>query len=318
MGIILDTARLPARDRAEAVGAAMKYAAVPCHVIHEDADLGIRTRMELWQLGDVKIFSTWSSGLRLLRTPKQARQDAAPVVALSVQKLADGRQEQLACRRLVPPGEMLVMDLSAPYDFSRSGEGAVGCVQVPIEALGLPVDVVRRAAQHLPTSPLYRLVTDHISQVTQDAARLSDHPAAVTLGTTVTELAMALLASAAEDERYSRPVLAETLLTRIRAHVRSHLTDPELGPVSIAAAHNISVRHLYKICAQADLSLEQWIIGLRLHGAREELARPDSSRRSVSAIARQWGFRDPAHFSRRFRAAYGLSPSEWRRAALSA
>jgi AraC-like DNA-binding protein len=315
LGIILDTTLISPGDRVEAVSAAMMYAAVPCHVIHENTELDIRTRMELWQLGNVKIFSTWSSGLRLLRTPKQARQDAAPVVALAVQKLADGRQEQLACERVVPPGEMLVMDLSAPYDYGWSGEGAVGCIQVPIEGLGLPVDTVRRAARHLPGSPLYRLVTDHISQVTQDAARLSEHPAAASLGATVTELAMALLASAAEDERYSRPVLAETLLARIRAYVGRHLADPELGPIAVAAAHNISVRHLYKICSQADLSLEQWIIDQRLHGAREELSRPGSSRRSISMVARQWGFRDPAHFSRRFRAAYGLSPSEWRRAA---
>jgi AraC-like DNA-binding protein len=315
LGIILDTAEMSPRDRAEAVSAAMTHAAVPCHVIHENPDLDISTRMELWQLGNVKIFSTWSSGLRLLRTPKQARQDAAPVVALSVQRLADARQEQLACERVVPPGDMLVMDLSAPYDYAWSGEGAVGCIQFPIDALGLPVDVVRRAARQLPRSPLYRLVTDHISHVTQDAARLSEHPAAATLGATSTELAMALLASAAQDERYSRPVLAETLLTRIRAYVQRHLADPELGPPSIAAAHNISVRYLYKICSQADFSLEQWIIGQRLHGAREDLARPGSRQPSVTVIARQWGFRDPTHFSRRFRAEYGLSPREFRRSA---
>ncbi|MEU1540899.1 AraC family transcriptional regulator [Actinacidiphila glaucinigra] len=30
---------------------------------------------------------------------------------------------------------------------------------------------------------------------------------------------------------------------------------------------------------------------------------------------RRWGFVSPAHFSRSFRAAYGLSPGEWRRTA---
>jgi AraC-like DNA-binding protein len=33
---------------------------------------------------------------------------------------------------------------------------------------------------------------------------------------------------------------------------------------------------------------------------------------TVAAIARRWGFADPTHFSRVFRAAYGMSPREWR------
>jgi hypothetical protein len=117
-------------------------------------------------------------------------------------------QEQLACERIVPRGDML-MDLSAPYDYAWSGDGAVSCIQVPIDVLGLPVDIVRRAARQLPRSPLYRLVTDHISHVTQDVARLAEHRAAATVGATRTEVARALLASAAQNERYSRPALAD-------------------------------------------------------------------------------------------------------------
>ncbi|WP_461122268.1 helix-turn-helix transcriptional regulator [Saccharothrix stipae] len=60
-------------------------------------------------------------------------------------------------------------------------------------------------------------------------------------------------------------------------------------------------------------SLEQWIIAERLQGARQDLIRPDNHSRTVAMIARQWGFTDPTHFTRRFRAAYGMTPSEWRR-----
>jgi AraC-like DNA-binding protein len=80
--------------------------------------------------------------------------------------------------------------------------------------------------------------------------------------------------------------------------VYQHLTDPDLRPATIAAAHNVSLRHLYKICAQSGFSLEQWIIGERLHGARDELIRPDSHSRTITMVARQWGFSDPTHFTR--------------------
>uniref|UniRef100_UPI0035A156A4 AraC family transcriptional regulator n=1 Tax=Streptomyces lunaelactis TaxID=1535768 RepID=UPI0035A156A4 len=33
---------------------------------------------------------------------------------------------------------------------------------------------------------------------------------------------------------------------------------------------------------------------------------------AVAAVAHRWGFLSPAHFSRVFRAAYGLPPRAWR------
>jgi AraC-like DNA-binding protein len=32
-------------------------------------------------------------------------------------------------------------------------------------------------------------------------------------------------------------------------------------------------------------------------------------------IAQRWGFSNPTHFSRRFRATYGISPRDWRQIA---
>ncbi|GAA4473622.1 helix-turn-helix domain-containing protein [Phytohabitans houttuyneae] len=315
MGFVLDTADIPPRERVDAVFAAMMYASVPCYVIHERPDAEVHSRLEVWDLGPANVFTAHSSGIRLLRTPRQARQDAAPVIALSVQRLGDGRHEQRGLRQVVAPGELLMVDLSAPYDFSWSGTGAAGCVQVPLDQIGLPLDVIRRAAANLRTSALYDLVAGHVAHLARDAARLSADPAADALGRASIDLVRALLASAAHAEPHSRAVLAETLLTQVRAYVRQHLAEPDLRPATIAAAHNISLRYLYKICAQADFSLEQWIIGERLHGAREELARRDGRGRTIAMVAREWGFSDPTHFTRRFRSTYGLTPGEWRRVA---
>jgi AraC-like DNA-binding protein len=312
---VLDTATIPAPDRAEAVHQAMRQASAPCHVIHEDPRGAVHARMGLWELGGANIFTTRASGIRLVRTPKQAKQDAMPVVALSVQQQAHGRHEQLARQEIVAPGELMAVDLSAPYDFSWSGDGAAGCVQIPIDQLGLPVDVIRRAVAGLRRSPLYGLVAQHVARVAAEADRLSTDPAASALGTASVELGRALLLSAAGLD--PREALADSLLTRVRAYVRRHLADPGLRPATIAAAHNVSLRHLYAVCARAELSLEQWIIAERLRGARDDLLRPANRHRSVAAIARSWGFRDPTHFTRRFRAEYGRTPGEWRNARLA-
>jgi AraC-like DNA-binding protein len=80
----------------------------------------------------------------------------------------------------------------------------------------------------------------------------------------------------------------------------------------------VSLRHLYKVCAQADISLEQWIINERLHHAWHDLRRPENRHRPVAVMAHRWGFRDPTHFARRFKARYGISPGELRRSSQEA
>lgn len=313
MGFVLDTADIPARDRVEAVHTAMMYASAPCHVLHEDPEGSVHARMEVRDLGDATIFTHRSSGIRLLRTAKLARQDAMPVIALSVQQRADGRIEQRGRQHVVAPGELLVVDLSAPYDYSWSGDGAAGCLQIPFDQLGLPLDLVRRAAAEVAASPLCRMVTEHIAQLARDPAGITDDAASAAVAAASIDLARALLASAASSGRRTRQVLAETLLTRIRTFARLHLADPDLTPATIAAAHSISVRQLYKLCADADLSLEQWIIHERLQRARRELTQPDRRHVPIGAVALGWGFRDPTHFTRRFKARYGMTPSQWRR-----
>jgi AraC-like DNA-binding protein len=99
----------------------------------------------------------------------------------------------------------------------------------------------------------------------------------------------------------------------VRAYVQQHLTGATLTPATIAAAHNVSVRQLYKTFAAAGLSLEQWLIGLRLEAARSGLVSPAGRRRSIAATAHAHGFADASHFTARFRAAYGLTPRDWQR-----
>ena len=46
-----------------------------------------------------------------------------------------------------------------------------------------------------------------------------------------------------------------------------------------------------------------------------DLQNPEQGHRSVTDIAFSWGFSNSAHFGRKLKAAYGLSPTELRRAA---
>ena len=45
------------------------------------------------------------------------------------------------------------------------------------------------------------------------------------------------------------------------------------------------------------------------------LGSPGGRRRPIASVARACGFADPSHFARRFRAAFGMSPSDWQQEA---
>lgn len=312
--LLLDTDAVAPEDRVSAFRAAFDRASVPCRIEHLGPDDRVHSRMNLWRFGRTSVFTTDATGFRLVRTPQHVRLESPPVIALAVQARAVGRFSQFGDDQVVRTGQLMLTDLTAPYAFSWSGVGGSRAFQVPADQLGLPPEVIRAAAPRLTSSPLHDLVRDHLLRLVREGDTLAADPGAAALGAATVELVRALLISVASpDARLTDEVRAETLLTRVLAWARGHLTDPDLDARRIAAAHNVSVRQLYKVCAAGGVSLEQWLIAERLELARAELVAPSRRHRSIAAVAHSCGFADPSHFARRFRAAYGRSPREYQR-----
>jgi AraC-like DNA-binding protein len=313
--ILLDTAELPGDERVEAFRAALLSSSVPSRVSMEGSGERVFARMERWHFGELTLFTSSSSGWAVTRSPRYLRLEGPPMVSLSLQVHGTGRFGQSDRQDLVEPGELMLNDLTIPYEFAWSGSGGARALQVPYDALAVPPHIVRRGAERLRVSPLYEMVRAHIDRLHADADTLAGDPGAAALGTATVELVRALLTSASGVDAHARPALAETLLQRVLAYVRTHLTEPDLTAARVAHAHNISVRALYRLCAQSGLSLEQWIIEQRLEGARAALVSPVGRTRTIASVARAWGFTDPSHFTRRFKAAYGVTPRRWRASA---
>ena len=102
---------------------------------------------------------------------------------------------------------------------------------------------------------------------------------------------------------------------RIEYCIETQLADPTLAPTRIAAALGISVRHLHRLLQRKNVTVSGLILQRRLERCRVEMTHPSSLRRNITEIAYGWGFSDSAHFSRRFREQYGVSPREFRQQA---
>ncbi|MFI8852734.1 helix-turn-helix domain-containing protein [Streptomyces sp. 891-h] len=107
------------------------------------------------------------------------------------------------------------------------------------------------------------------------------------------------------------------LFARIQSFIWEHLGDPGLSPDAVAAAHYISTRSLHRLFRSQGCTVSSWIRRQRLNRARRDLADPRLGDRTIQSIAATWGFPRAADFTRTFRAAYGITPQDFRTEALS-
>ncbi|MEU2351118.1 AraC family transcriptional regulator [Modestobacter sp. NPDC049651] len=308
MSVLLDTDLLPGADRADAVHAAYEGQRPRRTVV-----LGprpVRHRVERLALGpEVHLLRTSGNALDIVRTPGQVRADAPEHVAIGWHRRGDALVSTARGDSDVPVGELTCVDMTAPYRLSHRTAHDHDVLILSNRQVGVPVDVVRAAVPALRRSPFYDLVRRHLAGLHRAVAALpAEHrPLA---GQATAALVRALLATAAGSAAAVDAVDA-ALEVRITLYVDAHLGDRDLTVERIAAAHAVSVRHLYDVWARAghQLTPAQWIADRRLQRAREQLAVDPGG---VAVVARRCGFPDASHFSRRFRQAFGVTPTEWR------
>lgn len=105
------------------------------------------------------------------------------------------------------------------------------------------------------------------------------------------------------------------LLGQIRSVVEARLTDPDLDGQKVADIVGITFRYANALLAEQDSSLHRFILSRRLARCRSALEDPNHANRTIAEIAHGWGFSDMTHFGRCFKAAYGVSPREYQKAA---
>lgn len=102
---------------------------------------------------------------------------------------------------------------------------------------------------------------------------------------------------------------------KVRAAIEARLADPTLDVDAVAANAGVSRRYAAAVAAEDGTSIMQMILSRRLERCRRALEDPTQAGRTISDIAYGWGFADMTHFGRRFKAAFGATPREYRKLA---
>ncbi|MCL6406429.1 AraC family transcriptional regulator [Dickeya dadantii] len=107
----------------------------------------------------------------------------------------------------------------------------------------------------------------------------------------------------------SRGGLAPAVLRRVKARIDAGLGEP-LTLAELAAEADLSEFHFSRMFRQSEgMAPHQYVMKRRLAQAEQWLRH---SRRSITDIALACGFSSASHFSQRFRAEYGITPSALR------
>jgi AraC-like DNA-binding protein len=318
MTAIWKTSSVAAGDRAAAV-----RDAVCDHVVRVDIALPpdpdeINVELVLSDVGRLQILSVSAMATTVTRSPKLARDDEEPCLFLTLQGAGASMMAQHGRQAVITAGQLAVYTTTTPYTLLFDQGLHAHFFRIPIAALALP-DTAIRAVSSRPLgaeNAVAALTSRHLQRLAE-SPELRSRVVAESLATPTVDLVRAALMSSLEDPALSRDPLETTLDLRIFEYLRAHLGDHDLTASTIAAAHHISVRHLYTMLARSGVSLGDWLRTQRLEACRKELSRPAARSRTIASIVYQWGFADPAHFSRVFRYAYGLSPREWRETSMS-
>ncbi|MEU7847720.1 helix-turn-helix domain-containing protein [Micromonospora parva] len=111
------------------------------------------------------------------------------------------------------------------------------------------------------------------------------------LGSVALDLLAAAFAQYLDIEDTLSPEARHTTLrARVLDFIDRHLDSDELSPLSVAAAHHMSLRSLHRLFEGESTTVAELIRAKRLEQCRRDLANP-LVRQPIQAIAARWGFR---------------------------
>jgi AraC-like DNA-binding protein len=222
--------------------------------------------------------------------------------------------EQSSREVVLEAGDITVLDPLLPYAGRFISGSKLLVLKTPRRLLEARTGKTRQmiARRIRPTAAESSLASSFLAMLPAHAGRLGGAAEEI-----VADQALDLVAvSFAKEMEGDRPRVSSArslALVNLRAAAEARLADPALDAETVAAVAGVSVRYANAVLAQEGTSITRLIQTRRLARCRQALDDPLQGHRNISEIAYGWGFSDMTHFGRRFKAAFGSSPRDYRR-----
>jgi AraC-like DNA-binding protein len=275
---------------------------------------GFSGELEIWPLGLVSATRIACDPVLYRREARHLRDEKQSSLLISIPSAAEVTFRQYGRQAKCVPGGFVVERSDAPYEYWHGRPDVQWVVKIPHDSVrarigaaekfvGLSIDARGGLAAYFLAS--LHAAIDHADSMNERAREAA--------GRHLIELLC--LALRADERALDSAETAVRLahLRRAEQFIRQNLKRPDLSPNLVAEACGISSRYLQRLFADSELSVSSYIRDCRLAHCDEELRRGGAID-TITTIAFRWGFADLAQFSRSYRAKFGRSPRETRRA----
>lgn len=229
---------------------------------------------------------------------------------LVIQLVLSGRENMRLGKQeaALSAGDIFVWDNKQPMVFEVTERLHKISALLPLKRFKdwMP-DTWRNVPRHVPSTSIHSaLIGSYIQSLHQ-----ADTSHSAVRDSSLIEATVALLSSAINTSTPDKSVRAGQL-SLIKDKIRQQLHDPDLSLERIAEQNRISTRYLHYLFGESGQTAWQYVMSERLERCRRDILNPAMHQQSITATAYAWGFSDAAHFSRSFKRAYGVSPSQAR------
>ena len=270
--------------------------------------------MALRQLGRANVAQIVAGGKQVTRTAHLMAKAGEEYFLVNIQRAGRSDLEQDGRRAQLELGDMALFASSRAFQLSFDGDFAQTVLTVPAHELRqLIPDVDALTATTLngqrAAVGLFRQIVDHCFKTDSNALSplVANHAASALL-----EVLAGTLLDMPCAKQPKKSQLARFHLARIKQHAMQHLHDPGLSVVSLSGCLGLSPAHIHRLFAGEEQTFTAWIWSCRLVACKRRLEDAAQAHFTISEIAFKSGFNSSAHFSRAFRARFGVSATECR------
>lgn len=273
-------------------------------------------KLEYARVGSIEAIHTAHGSLRAEATPSLVRRHGLhDSVAVFLRLAGVAKTSQFDRTSVQRPGDLMVLDCNpAAQEYSSGSQMlTLNIPRVRLETLLGPTRLYSglNIGAELGSTTLATRFLNELMRVNHSLRPdVADRMAGIGIDLIAASIAERLA------QKVSRPLLETVTVQRAKAYVEAHLGDPDFGPPELAAAVGVSLRRLQELFHERGRHVSDYIWERRLLKAGHQLSTAEHGRLQIGAVAYSCGFSSQAHFSRRFKAHHGVTPSEFRQAAL--